>query len=326
MMANQDKTRDNYYFDSYAHIGIHEDMLKDKVRTLSYRDAVFKNPSLIQGKVVLDVGCGTGILSMFAATAGARKVYGVEKSGIVDFARQIIEENNLQDKITILQGSIEEITIPEKVDVIISEWMGYALLYESMLPSVILARDRFMSPTGTMFPSRATMYFVAFEDSEYRQKKFDFWDNVYGLNFSPIKHWALLEPLVDNVPQDNILTDTAVIANFNLNTVQAHELIVNSDFELHVSSDGTVHAFAIWFSVVFDGGDVDVVLTTSPYETSTHWCQSLFYVETPQETKKGDVIKGHIDMRPNEANFRDQDLLITYTIGENTFSQPYKMR
>lgn len=57
----------DYYFDSYSHFSIHEEMLKDKNRTYAYRDAIKNNPELFKDKVVLDVGCGTGILSIFAA-------------------------------------------------------------------------------------------------------------------------------------------------------------------------------------------------------------------------------------------------------------------
>ena len=59
-------------------------MLKDEVRTLTYRNSMWHNKHLFKGKIVLDVGCGTGILSMFAAKAGAAHVYGIDMSGIVE--------------------------------------------------------------------------------------------------------------------------------------------------------------------------------------------------------------------------------------------------
>merc|ERR1711860_229208 len=94
-LSSSEMTSKDYYFDSYAHFGIHEEMLKDEVRTISYRNAMVHNSHLFKGKVVLDVGCGTGILSMFAAKAGAAKVIGVDMSSIVEYARKIVEANNL---------------------------------------------------------------------------------------------------------------------------------------------------------------------------------------------------------------------------------------
>lgn len=72
-------------------------MLKDEVRTLSYRNAIQNNPQLFRGKTVLDVGCGTGILCMFAARAGAKKVIGVDMSNIIDQAKEIVRANGLSD-------------------------------------------------------------------------------------------------------------------------------------------------------------------------------------------------------------------------------------
>uniref|UniRef100_A0A8C6AWK3 type I protein arginine methyltransferase n=1 Tax=Monodon monoceros TaxID=40151 RepID=A0A8C6AWK3_MONMO len=141
----EDMTSKDYYFDSYAHFGIHEEMLKDEVRTLTYRNSMFHNRHLFKDKVVLDVGSGTGILCMFAAKAGARKVIGIECSSISDYAVKIVKANKLDHVVTIIKGKVEEVELPvEKVDIVISEWMGYCLFYESMLNTVLYARDKWL--------------------------------------------------------------------------------------------------------------------------------------------------------------------------------------
>jgi protein arginine N-methyltransferase 1 len=136
----EDRVSKDYYFDSYAHFGIHEEMLKDEVRTLTYRNAMIYNRHLFKDKIVLDLGCGTGILSMFAAKAGAKRVIGIDMSSIVGYAEEIIASNNLSSVITLIRGKIEEVELPDgitEVDIIVSEWMGYCLLYESILNSIL---------------------------------------------------------------------------------------------------------------------------------------------------------------------------------------------
>ncbi|CAL5186491.1 unnamed protein product [Lathyrus oleraceus] len=134
---SNDKTSANYYFDSYSHFGIHEEMLKDTVRTNTYQNVTYQNRFLFKNKVVLDVGAGTGILSLFCAKAGAEHVYAVECSDMADMAKQIVETKGYSKVITVLKGKIEELELPvPKVDIIISEWMGYCLWFENMLNSV----------------------------------------------------------------------------------------------------------------------------------------------------------------------------------------------
>ncbi|KAI3744095.1 hypothetical protein L1987_57170 [Smallanthus sonchifolius] len=130
---------DKAYFQSYSHVGIHEEMIKDRVRTETYKTAILQHQSHIEGKVVVDVGCGTGILSIFCAQAGAKRVYAVDASEI----------------------ALQDVQIDEEVDVIISEWMGYMLLYESMLGSVIIARDRWLRLGGLILPSNAVVYLIS---------------------------------------------------------------------------------------------------------------------------------------------------------------------
>ncbi|KAG8521442.1 Protein arginine N-methyltransferase 1 [Galemys pyrenaicus] len=208
----EDMTSKDYYFDSYAHFGIHEEMLKDEVRTLTYRNSMFHNRHLFKDKVVLDVGSGTGILCMFAAKAGARKVIGIECSSISDYAVKIVKANKLDHVVTIIKGKVEEVELPvEKVDIIISEWMGYCLFYESMLNTVLYARDKWLAPDGLIFPDRATLYVTAIEDRQYKDYKIHWWENVYGFDMSCIKDVAIKEPLVDVVDPKQLVTNACLI-------------------------------------------------------------------------------------------------------------------
>lgn len=105
-------------------------------------------------------------------------------SSIIEKAREIVEVNGLTSKITLLQGKMEEVELPfPKVDIIISEWMGYFLLYESMLDTVLYARDRYLNPGGKIFPDKATMYVAAIEDGEYKDDKIGCKLYCQGLDF-----------------------------------------------------------------------------------------------------------------------------------------------
>lgn len=93
-------------------------------------------------------------------------------STIIDKAKEIVAVNGLSDKITLLQGKMEEVKLPfDKVDIIISEWMGYFLLYESMLDTVLYARDKYLAPDGLIFPDKATLFLAGIEDGEYKEEK-----------------------------------------------------------------------------------------------------------------------------------------------------------
>lgn len=93
-------------------------------------------------------------------------------STIIEKAKEIVAVNGMADKITLLQGKMEEVELPfPKVDIIVSEWMGYFLLYESMLDTVLYARDKYLAPGGLIFPDKATLFVAGIEDGEYKEEK-----------------------------------------------------------------------------------------------------------------------------------------------------------
>ena len=144
-MAEQNKEANPFtvYYAQLLHQG---NMLQDYVRTGTYRHAFMSNTTDFTDKVVLDVGTGTGILALFAVQAGARKVYAVEASESADVARTLVAANGYADKIEIIQGKLEEINLPEQVDIIISEPIGFLLVHERMLETYAVARERFLKP------------------------------------------------------------------------------------------------------------------------------------------------------------------------------------
>ncbi|KAA6378736.1 MAG: putative Protein arginine N-methyltransferase [Streblomastix strix] len=246
-------TSHDYYFESYAHFGIHEEMLKDEVRTKTYKQAIVNNPELFRGKTVLDVGCGTGILSMFAAQAGAAHVYALDCSSIIDHAITIIEENGFSDRVTFIKGRVEDVDLPvQYVDIIVSEWMGYCLFYENMLETVIIARDKWLKKeTGWMLPDRARLYVVGIEDTQYRKEKIDFWDNVYGFKMSCLKEEALTEPIVDICDNEQVITNACTVIGIDLMTVTIPELSFSMPFEIKVTASDILHALVAYFDVAF---------------------------------------------------------------------------
>lgn len=91
-----DAKKHDYYYNSYSSHHIHEEMLKDQQRTLAYQRAIEGNPEDFKDKIVLDIGCGTGILSIFAARAGAKHVYAVDNAEVALFAREIVKQNGFE--------------------------------------------------------------------------------------------------------------------------------------------------------------------------------------------------------------------------------------
>jgi len=161
------------YFSSYGYLYEQKSMLNDDVRMQTYYDAILKNKSAFQNKIVLDVGTGTGILAVWAAHAGATKVYAVEATQMATKAQKLVDAINVSDRVVVIQGKIEDIHIPEQVDIIISEWMGLFLLRESMLDSVLYARDKWLRPGGSLYPSHARMYIAAIRREQEGKRRYN---------------------------------------------------------------------------------------------------------------------------------------------------------
>ncbi|VUZ47800.1 unnamed protein product [Hymenolepis diminuta] len=310
-------------------------MLRDKVRTLTYRLALVRAKRRLTGGVLLDVGCGTGILSMFGAKAGASRVYALDgAANLCKLAREIIAENGLSSRITVVNGRAEDVQLDvDCVDAIVSEWMGHALLFENMLPSVLHTRDRFLNPPPSanitdlsawrrerLFPCRTTLYIAGFsetpsegydpEESRYSIDEEGLWDeiselyevNLTGAFASAARNDSETQIYVDLMDPKCIITRDSEIATLDLATVSPNELTehgVKGSFALESMGTADLRGFVIWFTVEFPDGDI---LSTSPYKKPTHWQQSLLYLSETLSLVQDDVLSGEIHFtHPTEA-------------------------
>jgi len=283
--GKEDESRDQTYFGYYAQLTNQQNMLQDSIRTGTYQWAITQNKTDFKDKVVLDVGAGSGILSFFALQAGARKVYAVEASDITQFARALVRANHVEDKLTVLHGKLEDITLPEPVDVIISEPMGVLLVHERMIETFIRARINWLKPGGLMFPTTSTIYLAPFTDAGLYNEtiaKVRFWEqrDFHGVDLSVLVPDAMVhhfgQPVVGCFDPRTLMA-AATEFPINFMTVSVKELqAFEIPFRLTSNYTGIVHGIAGWFDVNFNGTDTHVCLTTSPFGPKTHWYQIRF--------------------------------------------------
>jgi type I protein arginine methyltransferase len=289
---------------------IHETMLKDTVRTDAYRDFIYENKDVFQDKVVLDLGCGTGILSMFCAKAGASKVIAVDNSSIIRKAEANIRANHLDHIITCVRGRIEDVTLSvDSVDIIISEWMGYCLLFEAMLDSVIWARDRYLKPNGLMVPSHCTLYIAPVSDPVYVAENVSFWQDVYGFDMSAMLEKIHDDVLVRQLKPDHIVGEPALFLELPLHSINLSELTFTSKFSTSLDAAvDSLDGWAIWFDTYFlrsreeelpqtpapqwsSTGRRGVAFTTGPWGKETHWQSGVMLIDN--ENQGGSAINAH---------------------------------
>uniref|UniRef100_A0A673JMZ3 Histone-arginine methyltransferase CARM1 n=1 Tax=Sinocyclocheilus rhinocerous TaxID=307959 RepID=A0A673JMZ3_9TELE len=313
------------YFQFYGCLSQQQNMLQDYLRTATYQKAILLNDVDFRDKVVLDVGCGTGILSFFAVQAGAKKVYAVEGSSVAKYAEILVQTNNLSNKITVLSGKIEEVCCPEKVDVIISEPMGYMLLNERMLESYLHAKN-WLKPKGMMFPTQGDIHLAPFTDEQLYMEhhaRSHFWNQrcFYGVNLSGLLSSAVDEffrqPIVDTFDMQVLMARSV---KYTINFLEAkeedlHRLEIPFVFKLLQS--GLIHGLAFWFDVAFVGSRMTVWLSTAPNEPLTQWYQVRCLLQTPLFAKMGQTLSGRVHLIANKR--QSYDIHITAVVDQSGF-------
>ncbi|KAK5095526.1 Ribosomal protein arginine N-methyltransferase rmt3 [Exophiala xenobiotica] len=315
-MKSRVDQQDADYFQSYSGNAIHETMLKDRIRTDAYRDFIYDNKDLFRDKVVLDV-------------------IAVDNSHIIDTARDIVKANQLDHKIQCVRGKIEEVQLPvAQVDIIVSEWMGYVLLYESMLDSVIRARDKYLAPGGLMVPSHASLKIGLLADSDLRESHIDFWNDVYGFNMRSMIDRTKEECLIRLVDHD-LCGKAETFKVFDLHKVSVQELSFDSDFSIQTDAMcKNLDGFVLWFDIFFarspstekENLEVETAksrgitsFSTGPDNESTHWQQGICFTEPSNIALNGQPVQGNVTFAKWAKDARGLNIKMQWAVGN---SQP----
>lgn len=258
---------------SYADVAIHKVMLQDVIRTEAYERAL--EQAVRPGARVLDFGCGTGVLSIFASRAGAAQVYAVDRSVFIQVARSIARRNDIEN-IHFYHDDHKSLELDHKVDIIVSEWMGHFLFYEAMWAPLLRIRDRFLVQGGIMVPGQVSLHAGLVCDEYFHEDLSYFRQRPYDIDFTDIAEVPMRQIELENLLPNQVLASSVGLGTFDMHSLEAPP----SDLVGRVvpSQEATVYALCGWFEAHLTP---KVVLGTGPADPPTHWNQILFPLTEP---------------------------------------------
>ena len=245
-------------------------MITDTARMEAYAGALRER--IDPDKVVLDIGTGTGILALLACRYGAKQVVAVEPGNVIDLAKEICAANGWSANIRFYQQRSFDISLPEPVDLIVSDLRGVLPLFQQHIPSIIDARDRLLSPSGMLIPMRDRLHMsvVSAGDliAEYRHP----WiDSPYGIEMQPVADCLFHRWRKAVFQQRDLLSSPALWTTIDYRTIQQTD--VQGTVEMKITKSGAAHGFAVWFDTDLLA---DVGFSSAPGKVATVYGQAFF--------------------------------------------------
>jgi 16S rRNA G966 N2-methylase RsmD len=288
--------------ETYNELEIHRVMVEDRHRCNVYRKAL--SDGISPGDVVLDVGAGSGILSMFAARAGAKRVYAVEWATVARFARKLVRSNDPEGRIRIIHADVTRVTPRERVDLIVSEWLGGVGIDENYLRPLLVARDRWLKPNGRILPERVTTLMAPVWDGALHNE-LEFWRaSPYGLDLRQIGARTTHEIFWTR----NQLTTRALMAPAQpLWTIDLHRCSqraatkgFDAERRFTITKGGRLSALGTWFAADFGRG---LSLTNAPGAPENHWGPVSLPLNDTIRVERGTPVAVRLRCTPADPGF-----------------------
>ncbi|KXZ54986.1 hypothetical protein GPECTOR_3g151 [Gonium pectorale] len=320
------------YFRSWDNPTRHLPLLQDKALSAAWSAALASAPpGTFEGKTVLEVGCGVGLLSVMAAKAGAARVIAVDGSaGAADAARRVARANGLQDRITVVHGAIQDVDLPGVapggVDVILSNWMGPGLLGGGMLPGLAHAVETWLRPGGLVLPDTASLWAVGLEDREALQDAKKTWGSVAGVDMTAALAQVIQHPRLDAARRKaQLLTAPQQLAQWRTSELRTGAVVdpaigayARCPLRLVAEREDRMFGLMLYWDAAwtFGGalgpgdGKPAVRLSTGPTAPATHYKQLVINFPRSLLLAPGDVLAGELELRPGGTDPRDLEVAL----------------
>jgi protein arginine N-methyltransferase 1 len=272
----------------------HRSMLVDSARTLSLKQAI--EQTVLPGDVVLDLGCGSGILTFFACRAGAQRVYALDSGDIIELARALCRRNGFDQQVVWINELSTQANLPEKVDVIVSETIGNFGLEEGILEWLIDGKKRFLKPGGKIIP-QALQLFIALVEKPAQYQLIQDWENLpYDLDFTPGRALAANNLYtVKLAPKDFLAPPTPLLS---VDLLQVETNSAAGVTEVEITRSGALHGIGGWFSAQLTP---DLSLTNAPGGNTPSWVHTFLPLDHPVSVNAGDRLKIGVQSRLNSS-------------------------
>jgi len=278
----------------------HGDMLSDVARVEAFGRAL--QQVVTPGAVVLDLGGGTGVLSALACRAGAGRVYMVEQGTILGFAREVLRDNGLLDRVVCVEGLSTDIQLPEPVDVIVSETIGVAGFDEGILGFVMDARRRLGRTSGggpAVIPRRLALWAAPVSDSHLFDHLVRRWtQSPAGLDFRAVAARAAKNVYLHEFDATILTQSGREVISVDFRTLE--HPFVQGTAHFPFARPETVHGFAVWFEAdLADGVTLTNAPSTAPASEASigaHWWHGFLPLADELAIAAGDDLDLHVQV------------------------------
>ena len=267
----------------------HLGMLHDAARMDAFRRAI--DATVQPGDVVLDLGCGTGVLSFMACEAGAEKVYAIEGGPVIDVAREMAADNGFDDRIEFLHGWSVELGLPEPADVLISETIGNAGFNEGIVAWAVDARRRLLRPGAALIPQRLRLWVAPVENFDDHELVSGWQADTLLYDCTAAFRRAARTLWFGDLEPENLLGQGEVAADVDLQT--AGDETITSAGELRIDRDGTLHGLACWFDSLLSPG---VAAHNMPPRGESSWSHGFLPLDEAVAVTAGDRFRWELSV------------------------------